>query len=60
MESFFLSETVKYLFLLFSNASAVVDHFVLSTEVSERLFVSALVVALLAGARCWLAGCILA
>ena len=33
MESFFLSETVKYLYLLFSNASAVVDHFVLSTEV---------------------------
>ncbi|KAL4855837.1 Alpha-mannosidase I [Chlorella vulgaris] len=32
MESFFLSETVKYLFLLFSNASALVDHFVLSTE----------------------------
>jgi hypothetical protein len=32
MESFFLSETVKYLYLLFSNASAVVDHFVLSTE----------------------------
>jgi hypothetical protein len=34
MESFFLSETVKYLYLLFSNASALVDHFVLSTEVS--------------------------
>ena len=33
MESFFLSETVKYLFLLFANASAAVDHFVLSTEV---------------------------
>ncbi|KAL4439416.1 hypothetical protein ABPG77_008745 [Micractinium sp. CCAP 211/92] len=32
MESFFLSETVKYLYLLFSNASAVVDYFVLSTE----------------------------
>lgn len=36
MESFFLSETVKYLYLLFSNASAVVDHFVLSTEVRIR------------------------
>lgn len=32
MESFFLSETVKYLYLLFANATAVVDHFVLSTE----------------------------
>jgi hypothetical protein len=32
MESFFLSETVKYLYLLFSNATALVDHFVLSTE----------------------------
>ncbi len=35
MESFFLSETVKYLYLLFSNASAVVDYFVLSTEVGR-------------------------
>lgn len=35
MESFFLSETLKYLFLLFSNASALPDHFVLSTEVRE-------------------------
>jgi hypothetical protein len=35
MESFFLSETVKYLYLLFSNASALVDHFVLSTEVGH-------------------------
>lgn len=32
MESFFLAETSKYLFLLFSNASAVLDHYVLSTE----------------------------
>lgn len=32
MESFFLAETAKYLFLLFSNATAVLDHFVLSTE----------------------------
>lgn len=32
MESFFLSETSKYLFLLFSNASAVLDHYVMSTE----------------------------
>lgn len=32
MESFFLSETVKYLYLLFSNATALVDHFVFSTE----------------------------
>ena len=33
MESFFLSETVKYLFLLFSNATALPDHYVMSTEV---------------------------
>jgi hypothetical protein len=32
MESFFLAETSKYLFLLFSNASAILDHYVLSTE----------------------------
>ena len=32
MESFFLAETSKYLFLLFSNGSAVLDHYVLSTE----------------------------
>jgi hypothetical protein len=32
MESFFLSETSKYLFLLFSNATGLADHYVLSTE----------------------------
>ena len=33
MESFFLSETAKYLFLLFAGTAAVPDHYVLSTEV---------------------------
>ena len=32
MESFFLSETTKYLYLLHSNASALADFTVLSTE----------------------------
>lgn len=32
MESFFLSETLKYLYLLFSNATDVLDQYVLSTE----------------------------
>ncbi|KFM28922.1 putative alpha-mannosidase I MNS5 [Auxenochlorella protothecoides] len=32
MESFFLSETVKYLYLLFANASAALDRWVLTTE----------------------------
>eukprot|EP00873_Tetraselmis_striata_P000992 jgi/Tetstr1/421256/TSEL_012260.t1 len=32
MESFFLSETSKYLYLLHSNASGLLDHFVFSTE----------------------------
>lgn len=32
MESFFLSETAKYLYLIFANATGVVDNFVLSTE----------------------------
>ncbi|GMH33547.1 hypothetical protein BSKO_01381 [Bryopsis sp. KO-2023] len=32
MESFFLSETAKYLYLLFSNDTRLVDFFVLSTE----------------------------
>ena len=32
MESFFLSETMKYLYLLHSNASALIDFAVFSTE----------------------------
>jgi mannosidase alpha-like ER degradation enhancer 2 len=32
MESFFLSETSKYLYLLFANATKLIDHYVLSTE----------------------------
>lgn len=32
MESFFLSETVKYLYMIFSNASGLIDYFVLTTE----------------------------
>ena len=32
MESFFLSETAKYLFLLHSNASALPDFYIFSTE----------------------------
>ena len=32
MESFFLSETTKYLYLTFANASRIVDEYVLSTE----------------------------
>jgi hypothetical protein len=32
MESFFLSETAKYLFLIFSNATALLDFFVFTTE----------------------------
>ena len=35
MESFFLSETTKYLYLLFANATGLVDHFVLSTGAAE-------------------------
>jgi hypothetical protein len=31
-ESFFLSETAKYLFLLFSNATALPDYYIFSTE----------------------------
>ncbi len=31
-ESFFLSETLKYLYLLFSNASSLLDHVVMTTE----------------------------
>jgi hypothetical protein len=33
MESYFLSETVKYLYLLFSRAPHLVDYYVLTTEV---------------------------
>lgn len=32
MESFFLSETSKYLYLTFANATTLIDHYVLSTE----------------------------
>lgn len=32
MESFFLSETVKYLYLIFSDADHLIDYYVLSTE----------------------------
>lgn len=32
MESFFLSETTKYLFLMFSNSTSLLDFFVFSTE----------------------------
>ena len=32
MESFFLSETVKYLYLLWSDAAALPDFYLLSTE----------------------------
>ncbi len=32
MESFFLSETLKYLYLTFANATTLIDHYVLSTE----------------------------
>jgi hypothetical protein len=32
MESFFLSETLKYLYLTFSNQTGLLDHFVFSTE----------------------------
>ncbi len=32
MESFFLSETTKYLYLLNSNATALPDHYIFSTE----------------------------
>lgn len=32
MESFFLSETTKYLFLMYSNAVDILDHYILSTE----------------------------
>ena len=32
MESFFISETAKYLYLLFHGSSALIDFFVLSTE----------------------------
>lgn len=32
MESFFLSETMKYLYLLFSNCTSFVDFFVFTTE----------------------------
>uniref|UniRef100_A0A061R9P2 alpha-1,2-Mannosidase n=2 Tax=Tetraselmis sp. GSL018 TaxID=582737 RepID=A0A061R9P2_9CHLO len=32
MESFFLSETSKYLYLIYSNSTGLLDHFVFSTE----------------------------
>jgi len=32
MESFFLSETLKYLYLAFSNQTSLLDHFIFSTE----------------------------
>lgn len=32
MESFFLSETIKYLYLMYSGADDIIDNFVLSTE----------------------------